>query len=245
MEFMVQNYTDNISILLVDDEQGLCEMLTAVLKKEGFRHIRSVGTGGEALKMVAELPIDVIVLDVMLPDEDGFEVCRQMRKMTEAPILFLTARDTDLDKLMGFGIGGDDYITKPFNPLEVVARIKARLKYKMQQEKAAEAGLAALDYNYFRIEPEAGELIVDGKLVDCPAREWELLVFLCRHPNRIFSTRHLYEAVWKEPYLGDEKTVVIHISRLRKKIEPDPGHPCFLVNVRGLGYKMVAPKKGQ
>lgn len=242
---MEKNFIDQISILLVDDEQGLCDMLTAVLKKEGFRQIRSAGTGSEALQMLAVLTVDVIVLDVMLPDEDGFEVCRKMRKMTEAPILFLTARDTDLDKLMGFGIGGDDYITKPFNPLEVVARIKARLKYKMREEKAAAAQSGTLDYNYFRVEPEAGELIVDGKRVECPAREWELLVFLCRHPNRIFSTRHLYEAVWNEPYFGDEKTVVIHISRLRKKIEPDPGHPRFLVNVRGLGYKMVAPRKGQ
>ncbi|MFD1269802.1 response regulator transcription factor [Paenibacillus motobuensis] len=243
---MENNLLDPISILLVDDEQGLCEMLTAVLKKEGFRLIRSAGTGSEALQILAETVIDVIVLDVMLPDEDGFEICRKMRKITESPILFLTARDTDLDKLMGFGIGGDDYITKPFNPLEVVARIKARLKYQLrQQDKTVAPRSATLDYSYFRVDPEAGELIVDGKLVDCPAREWELLIFLCRHPNRIFSTRHLYEAVWNEPYLGDEKTVVIHISRLRKKIEPDPGHPRFLVNVRGLGYKLLPPRKGR
>lgn len=234
---------DHISVLLVDDEQGLCEMLAAVLKKEGFRHIRTAGTGHEALEVVAESDIDVIVLDVMLPDEDGFEVCRKMRKITEAPILFLTARDTDLDKLMGFGIGGDDYVTKPFNPLEVVARIKARVKYKMQKEKPEHSRLAPIDFGYFRVELEAGELIIDGAHIECPAREWELLVFLCNHPNRIFSTRQLYEAVWKEPYLGDEKTVVIHISRLRKKIEPDPSKPKFLVNVRGLGYKMMVPRK--
>lgn len=239
---------EHISVLLVDDEHGLCEMLTAVLKKEGFRHIRTAGTGREALQAVAESDIDLIVLDVMLPDEDGFEVCRKIRQITEAPVLFLTARDTDLDKLMGFGIGGDDYVTKPFNPLEVVARMKARLKYKMQQERARAdhsrlPRLAPMDFGYFRVELEAGELIVDGMHVECPAREWELLVYMCSHPNRIFSTRQLYEAVWREPYLGDEKTVVIHISRLRKKIEPEPGKPRFLVNVRGLGYKMVAPRK--
>ncbi|CAM3749881.1 MULTISPECIES: response regulator transcription factor [Paenibacillus] len=236
---------DNISVLLVDDEQGLCDMLTAVLKKEGFRFVRSAGTGEEAMRLLKELDPDVIILDVMLPDEDGFEVCRKIRKITEAPILFLTARDTDLDKLMGFGIGGDDYMTKPFNPLEVVARIKARLKYKLKQERAAQSRLTQLDFGYFRLDLEAGELIVNGKQVECPAREWELLVFLCRHPNRIFSTRQLYESVWNEPYLGDEKTVVIHIFRLRKKMEPDPGTPRFLVNVRGLGYKMLAPRKEQ
>ena len=236
---------DNISVLLVDDEQGLCDMLTAVLKKEGFRFVRSAGTGEEAMRLLKELDPDVIILDVMLPDEDGFEVCRNIRKITEAPILFLTARDTDLDKLMGFGIGGDDYMTKPFNPLEVVARIKARLKYKLKQERSAQSRITQLDFGYFRLDLEAGELIVNGKEVECPAREWELLVFLCRHPNRIFSTRQLYESVWNEPYLGDEKTVVIHIFRLRKRMEPDPGNPRFLVNVRGLGYKMLAPRKEQ
>jgi DNA-binding response OmpR family regulator len=220
-------------------------MLTAVLKKEGFRFVRSAGTGEEAMRLLKELDPDVIILDVMLPDEDGFEVCRKIRKITEAPILFLTARDTDLDKLMGFGIGGDDYMTKPFNPLEVVARIKARLKYKLKQERSAQSRITQLDFGYFRLDLEAGELIVNGKEVECPAREWELLVFLCRHPNRIFSTRQLYESVWNEPYLGDEKTVVIHIFRLRKRMEPDPGNPRFLVNVRGLGYKMLAPRKEQ
>ncbi|MGG3308617.1 response regulator transcription factor [Paenibacillus lautus] len=236
---------ENISILLVDDEQGLCDMLTTVLKKEGFRHIRSVGTGKEAVRILTEFNPDVIILDVMLPDEDGFEVCRKIRKMTETPILFLTARDSDLDKLMGFGIGGDDYITKPFNPLEVVARVKARVKYKVQREKLALSRLSELDFGYFRVDLAAGELIVNGNHVECPAREWELLVFLCRNPNRIFSTRQLYESVWNESYLGDEKTVVIHIFRLRKRMEPDPGNPRFLVNVRGLGYKMLAPRKGK
>lgn len=136
-------------------------------------------------------------------------------------------------------------MTKPFNPLEVVARIKARLKYKLKQERSTQSRITQLDFGYFRLDLEAGELIVNGKEVECPAREWELLVFLCRHPNRIFSTRQLYESVWNEPYLGDEKTVVIHIFRLRKRMEPDPGNPRFLVNVRGLGYKMLAPRKEQ
>ncbi|WP_026342125.1 response regulator transcription factor [Paenibacillus fonticola] len=233
---------EDITILLVDDEKGLCEMLTTVLKKEGYKKIKIAGSGSEAMKILAEDHIDVVVLDVMLPNEDGFEVCRKMREVTEIPILFLTARDTDLDKLMGFGIGGDDYITKPFNPLEVVARIKARCKYKMHQRKPARPELTTLDFGYFQLELEAGELIVERKHVECPALEWKLLVFLCCNANRIFSTRHLYESVWNEPYLGDEKTVVIHISRLRKKIEPNPKKPQFLVNVRGLGYKMMFPK---
>ncbi|KAF6581388.1 response regulator transcription factor [Paenibacillus sp. EKM212P] len=234
---------EEIAVLIVDDEQGLRDMLTTVLKKEGFLQVKHAATGREALQVVMESHVDVIVLDVMLPDNDGFEVCRQMRLYTDAPILFLTARDTDLDKLMGFGIGGDDYITKPFNPLEVVARMKARMKYRKVSTVAMKPTLRTLDFGYFRLELESGVLFVEDKQVECPAREWLLLVFLCKHPNRIFSVRQLYEAIWSEAYLGDEKTVVIHISRLRKKIEPDPKHPQFLINVRGLGYKMMMSVK--
>ncbi|MCP3795386.1 response regulator transcription factor [Paenibacillus sp. CH40] len=234
---------EEIAVLIVDDEQGLRDMLTTVLKKEGFLQVKHAATGREALQVVMESDVDVIVLDVMLPDNDGFEVCRQMRLYTDAPILFLTARDTDLDKLMGFGIGGDDYITKPFNPLEVVARMKARMKYRKVSTVAMKPTLRTLDFGYFRLELESGVLFVEDKQVECPAREWLLLVFLCKHPNRIFSVRQLYEAIWSEAYLGDEKTVVIHISRLRKKIEPDPKHPQFLINVRGLGYKMMMSVK--
>ncbi|MGR6126083.1 response regulator transcription factor [Paenibacillus sp. SER-28] len=234
---------EEIAVLIVDDEQGLRDMLTTVLKKEGFLQVKHAATGREALQVVMESHVDVIVLDVMLPDNDGFEVCRQMRLYTDAPILFLTARDTDLDKLMGFGIGGDDYITKPFNPLEVVARMKARMKYRKVSTVAMKPTLRTLDFGYFRLELESGVLFVKDKQVECPAREWLLLVFLCKHPNRIFSVRQLYEAIWSEAYLGDEKTVVIHISRLRKKIEPDPKHPQFLINVRGLGYKMMMSVK--
>ncbi|MGP0577816.1 response regulator transcription factor [Paenibacillus peoriae] len=234
---------EEIAVLIVDDEQGLRDMLTTVLKKEGFLQVKHAATGREALQVVMESHVDVIVLDVMLPDNDGFEVCRQMRLYTDAPILFLTARDTDLDKLMGFGIGGDDYITKPFNPLEVVARMKARMKYRKVSTVAMKPTLRTLDFGYFRLELESGVLFVENKQVECPAREWLLLVFLCKHPNRIFSVRQLYEAIWSEAYLGDEKTVVIHISRLRKKIEPDPKHPQFLINVRGLGYKMMMSVK--
>ncbi|APB71886.1 DNA-binding response regulator [Paenibacillus polymyxa] len=236
---------EEIAVLIVDDEQGLRDMLTTVLKKEGFLQVKHAATGREALQVVMESHMDVIVLDVMLPDSDGFEVCRQMRLYTDAPILFLTARDTDLDKLMGFGIGGDDYITKPFNPLEVVARMKARMKYRKVSTVAMKPTLRTLDFGYFRLELESGVLYVEGKEVDCPAREWLLLVFLCKHPNRIFSVRQLYETIWSEAFLGDEKTVVIHISRLRKKIEPDPKHPQFLINVRGLGYKMMSVKMGE
>lgn len=230
----------NVSVLLVDDEIGLLKMLSAVLIKEGITQISHATNGRAALQKVQEGEANIILLDVELPDMEGFEVCRQIRQYSNAPIIFLTARDTDLDKLMGFGIGGDDYITKPFNPLEVVARIKAIAKRLPSMTIMNEFRTEVFDYGYFKVDKTAGELQVAGETVECPAKEWDLLVFFCSHPNRIYSARQLYESIWNFPYLGDDKTVVIHISRLRKKIEPDPQKPRYLVNIRGLGYKIVS-----
>ncbi|KZS43279.1 DNA-binding response regulator [Paenibacillus glucanolyticus] len=231
----------NQPILLIDDEKGILDMLTLVLKKEGFRHIHHALTGAEAVAMAYGKSYDLVVLDVTLPDIDGFEVCRRLRQTMDMPILFLTSRTTDLDKLTGFAMGGDDYITKPFNPLEVAARMKAQLRRQNQKSNAKQA--PRFDYGYFVVDKEGGQLVVDGCSVECPAREFALLTFFCEHPNRIFSIRQLYEQVWGDEYLGDEKTVAIHISRLRKKIESDASKPQFLLNVRGLGYKIVKPEK--
>lgn len=233
------------NILLVDDEQGILDMLSLVLKKEGFTHIHHALTGNDAVAMAKDMAFDIIVLDVMLPDLDGFEVCRRLREVGDAPILFLTARTTDLDKLTGFAMGCDDYITKPFNPLEVAARLKAQLRRQQHMRQVVNRFRRHFDYGHFRLDKEAGQLVVAGREVECPAREFALLTFFCEHPNKIFSVRQLYEQVWGDPYLGDEKTVVIHISRLRRKIEPDPNRPRYLINVRGLGYKLVdGTKKG-
>ena len=180
----------------------------------------------------------------MLPDVDGFELCRQIRKITSVPILFLTARTGDLDKLMGLGIGGDDYITKPFNPLEVAARIRAQLRRQHLNKSLNESQEEILDFGVFAVHKSAGQLTVNGTEQHCTAKEFELLVFLCEHPNRIYTAQQLYEQVWGSPLQGDEKTVVIHISKLRKKIEKDPSNPAILVHVRGLGYKFVPPRKG-
>lgn len=232
-------------ILLVDDEQGILDMLTITLKKENFIHITTATNGNDAMKAVQSHKFDVIVLDVMLPDIEGFALCRQIRNYTNAPILFVTARSSDLDKLTGLGIGGDDYITKPFNPLEVVARINVQLRRQQMIyiEKQVEA--TNLHFHSFSIYREEGVLTVHGEQVHCTAKELELLTFLCTRPNRIFTTQQLYEHVWGTESIGDDKTVVMHISKLRKKIEENPKQPNFLVNLRGIGYKFVPPAKGQ
>lgn len=230
-------------ILLVDDEKGILTMLENLLIQEGYSHISTATSGKEALKLVETKTFDLIVLDVMLPDMDGFELCQQIRKITMVPILFLSARTGYLDKLMGLGIGGDDYITKPFNPLEVAARIRAQLRRQHMNQSMIQKQEEIYDFGSFSVHKSAGQLVVHGVPQHCTAKEFELLVFLCERPNRIYTAQQLYEQVWGPSLQGDEKTVVIHISKLRKKIEQDPSNPTILVNIRGIGYKFIPPRK--
>lgn len=233
-------------ILLVDDEEGLLEMIQLLLEREGYSHIDTATTGGQAQDLIDKNTYDLIVLDVMLPDTNGFDLCQDIRKTSKVPILFLTSRTSDIDKLVGFGYGGDDYVTKPFHSLELVARIKALLRrHRYFQEQLEQQQPEVLDYGHFQVVRSAGELRVKGAPVDCSALEFQLLLFFCDHPHHIFSVSDLYEKVWKQEAVGEEKTVVMHISRLRRKMEPDPKHPRFLVNVRGLGYKFVPPREGE
>ncbi|MRN53952.1 response regulator transcription factor [Paenibacillus monticola] len=233
----------NGHILLVDDEKGILTMLELLLEKEGFKQIATATTGREAMRLVETASFDLIVLDVMLPDTDGFELCQQIRRFTSVPILFLTARSGDLDKLMGLGIGGDDYITKPFNPLEVVARIRAQLRRQNLYRSPTQQKSSIMDFGLFAVNKSAAQLTVNGIDIPCPAKEFELLLFLCEHPNQVFTALQLYEQVWGKALMGDEKTVVIHISRLRKRLEADPSDPQTIVNLRGIGYKFIPARK--
>ncbi|WP_124728265.1 response regulator transcription factor [Staphylospora marina] len=232
----------DVRILVVDDEREIVDLVRIVLEKEGFRQIGAAGSGGEAVRVARRFRPHLIILDVMLPDRSGFEVCREIRRFSDAPVLFLTARSADADKLTGFDAGGDDYVTKPFNPLELAARVKAMCRrLKLMEEAAAPAPV--YDFGRFRVDVGAGQLWVDGREVACPAMEFKLLAFLCAHPDRVFSRGQLYEQVWGEESLGDENTVMVHVRRLREKIERDPGKPEFLVTVRGLGYKLTNPSR--
>jgi len=233
----------NEHILLVDDEIGILTMLKTLLEKEGFTRIDTATTGKEAMRRVGTTSYDLIVLDVMLPDTDGFELCQQIRRHTSVPILFLTARSGNFDKLMGLGIGGDDYITKPFYPLEVVARIQAQLRRQLLSKSPTQPKSNILDFGWFVINKSAAQLTINGVDTPCPAKEFELLLFLCEHPNQVFTALQLYEQVWGKALLGDEKTVVIHISRLRKRLEADPSDPKIIVNLRNIGYKFILPRK--
>ncbi|MBA4537116.1 response regulator transcription factor [Bacillus aquiflavi] len=229
------------NILLVDDEKAIVKMIETVLKKEGFRNIFTAHTAQDALDLVTKKNMDIIVLDVMLPDQSGFDICPKIREICDAHILFLTAKVSDLDILTGFAIGADDYVTKPFNPLEIAARIKARLRRGnlTQITQNNETTKKRYDFGRFIVDEIAGELIVEGKVVPCPAQVFLLLLHFCKNPNRVFSKAQLFEQVWGFDSLVDDNTVMVHIRRIRERIEPNPSNPYYLLTVRGLGYKLV------
>lgn len=232
---------EHAKILIVDDEIGILKLLEITLEKENFIHIDKATTGKEALQLTKEKTFDIILLDIMLPDISGFELCTEIRRNTDTPIIFVSSRSTDFDKLTGLGIGGDDYITKPFNPLEVIARIKAILRRQKMYERSEKKPV--YDYGYFAFYPESAILMVQNQTVECTAKELELLHFFCKNPNRIFTTAQLYERVWGNDVFGEEKTVTIHISKLRKKLGDDTRKPKIIVNLRGIGYKFLPPNE--
>ena len=233
-------------ILLIDDEVGLLELLKVTLQKERYHNISCASTASDALELIKSNTYDLILLDVMLPDFSGFDLCSEIRKYTYTPIIFLTACGSEYDKLTGLALGGDDYITKPFNPLEVVARVKAILRRQSHYAENKDDSLNEIfNYELFSLDTKTATLIVNHEVIECTAKEFDLLRFFCKNPNRIFTATQLYEAVWDELGLGDEKTVSMHISKLRKKLNDDSKAPKMIINLRGIGYKFIPPVKGE
>ncbi|MFH5184213.1 response regulator transcription factor [Paenibacillus sp. TAB 01] len=233
----------DIKIAIVDDEPSIVTMLQMVLRREGFHRLYAASTCAEALDLATRIAPDIILLDIMLPDGSGLELNAKLREYGNPYILFLTAKASDLDILRGFAMGGDDYITKPFNPLEVAARIQARLR-RLEQEAPQSSHVKRPDpgvyrFGRFTVNEAEGELIVEGNPVSCPAQVFQLLVHFCKHPGIVFSKEQLYDKVWGIDGQGDDSTVMVHIRRIRERIELDPGNPKLLLTVRGLGYKLV------
>ncbi|MEK3973356.1 MULTISPECIES: response regulator transcription factor [unclassified Psychrobacillus] len=233
---------ENSRILLVDDEEGILTLLKITLMKEHFINITTATSGMGALTLVKQQSYDIILLDVMLGDCNGFDLCQEIRTHSLAPIIFVTARSTDYDKLLGLGIGGDDYITKPFNPLEVVARIKSILRrQKLYETKSSLPEVYQFPTIFF--DQTQALLKVHDEVVPCTAKEIELMTFFFKHPNQLFTSSQLYERVWGEQFWGDEKTVAMHISKIRRKLGDYSKNPTIIVNMRGLGYKFIPPIK--
>lgn len=238
--------TNRGNILIVDDEVGILDLLDITLRKEGFSHITCVTTKEEALQELQHSSFDIILLDVMLPDGEGFSLCSEIRLQITTPILFISARSSDFDKLTGLSVGGDDYITKPFNPMEVVARIRAILRRQNTYEKQPnERQTKKFIYDMFSFSPEEALLTVKGESIELTAKELDLLSFFCRRPNRVYPTSQIYEFVWGADVIGEEKTVAIHIGKIRRKIGDDTRDPKVIVNLRGIGYKFIPPVGGK
>lgn len=232
-------------ILIVDDEEGLLKLLKITLNKEGYNNITCVTKGKDALKNTAINQYDLIILDVMLPDYSGFDLCTEIRRHTIAPIIFLTARSSDFDKLSGLAIGGDDYMTKPFNTMELVARIKSifrRRKLDQNHFMKDRENEQIFDQGYFVLDISQGILKVNDEEVECTAKELELLAFFCKNPHKVFTAAHIYDSVWGLPGYGSDKTVTIHISKLRKKLLDDCKPYKVITNLRGIGYKFIPPR---
>lgn len=222
-------------ILVVDDEKAIRESLQIYLEEEGYQ-VSLCENGRQALDMVRRTEVHLILLDVMMPEMDGLEAARQIRKVSAVPILFLTAKTQSVDKITGLNAGADDYITKPFEPLEVLARVRSNLRRYTKLGSIQEPGCLAI--GGLSIDDRTKEVSVDGEPVRLTPLEYNLLLFLARNKGQVFSIRQIYEQVWKEPFDGYEKKVVVHISHIREKIEINPKEPRYLKAVWGLGYKI-------
>ena len=230
--------TMHAKILVVDDEHMVTEVLERYLRREGF-DVATAGDGEAALRLAREWAPDLVVLDLMLPQRDGLDVCRTLRGESRLPIIILTAKGEETDRIVGLELGADDYVVKPFSPRELVARIKAVLRRAAEQASVPQAG-EALRMPGFYLNPKTRAVESLGKKVDLTAKEFDLLYFLASHPGQVFTREQLMNDVWDYTYAGDASTVTVHIRRLREKLEPEPARPRFLKTVWGVGYKFEA-----
>jgi two-component system, OmpR family, response regulator RegX3 len=223
-------------VLIVEDEDSFSDALSYMLRREGFEAVVSA-TGPEALEEFDRGGADIVLLDLMLPGLPGTEVCRALRARSSVPIIMLTAKDGEIDKVVGLELGADDYVTKPYSARELVARIRAVLR---RRGDAEQSGDAVLEAGPVRMDVERHVVAVDGQQVALPLKEFDLLELLMRNAGRVLTRMQLIDRVWGSDYVGDTKTLDVHVKRLRAKIEPDPANPKYLLTVRGLGYKLEA-----
>jgi two-component system response regulator RegX3 len=223
-------------ILVVEDEESYSDPLSYLLRREGYE-VAVAETGPAALAQFDKNGADLVLLDLMLPGLSGVDVCRQLRQRSTVPVIMLTAKDSEIDKVVGLEIGADDYVTKPYSSRELLARIKAVLRRLAEPEELLPATLEA---GPVRMDVERHTVTVGGRATSLPLKEFELLEMLLRNAGRVLTRMQLIDRVWGSDYVGDTKTLDVHVKRLRAKIEPDPANPRHIVTVRGLGYKFEA-----
>jgi two-component system, OmpR family, response regulator RegX3 len=220
-------------VLVVEDEESFSDALSYMLRREGYE-VAVAGTGPDGLAAFDRSGADLVLLDLMLPGMSGTEVCRTLRAKSNVPIIMLTARDSEVDKFVGLELGADDYVTKPFSSRELIARVRAVMRRGAEADEPSESTLAG---GPVRMDIDRHVVSVDGARISLPLKEFDLLELLLRNAGRVLTRGQLIDRVWGADYVGDTKTLDVHVKRLRSKIEPDPANPKFLVTVRGLGYK--------
>lgn len=227
-------------ILVVDDEKPIADILQFNLEKEGYKVICAYD-GVEAIEQVNQEKPDLILLDIMLPQKDGMEVCREIRKTYDMPIIMLTAKDSEIDKVLGLELGADDYVTKPFSTRELLARVKANLR--RHQQPAEEQVSTDIVIGELIIQPEAYLVKKRGEAIELTHREFELIHYLAKRIGQVMTREHLLQAVWGYDYFGDVRTVDVTIRRLREKVEDNPSYPTWIVTRRGVGYYLSNPEQ--
>lgn len=226
-------------VMLVDDESDILDLLEKALNIEGYYNIIKIDNGLLAVSACRENKPDIIILDVMLPDIDGYEVCKRIREFSHCPIMFLSSKNDELDKILGLAVGGDDYVTKPFSPKEIAYRVKAqlrRLEYRQNPHKdfSMKIGDLLIDFDGCRVIKNDIEL-------ELTAREFEILRYFAKNLGRVISREGLYEAIWGEDSFGCDNTIMVHIRHLREKLEENPANPDYIITMKGLGYKLINP----
>ena len=227
------------TILICDDDKDIVSALDIYLTSEGYRTVKAYD-GLEALKEAEHHTVDLILMDIMMPGLDGIRTTAKLREKYNVPIILLTAKSEDADKVLGLNIGADDYITKPFNPIEVIARVKSQLRRytSLGGKSGGGENIKLITNGGIALDDSAKSVTVDGDQVSLTPLEYNILLLLLKNPGRVFSTSQIYELVWNDPSLGSENTVAVHIRHLREKIEIDPANPRYIKVVWGLGYKM-------
>ncbi|AGF71411.1 response regulator transcription factor [Corynebacterium halotolerans] len=229
------------TILIVEDEESLADPLAFLLRKEGFDVIVA-GDGPTALVEFGKNDVDIVLLDLMLPGMSGTDVCKQLRATSQVPVIMVTARDSEIDKVVGLELGADDYVTKPYSSRELIARIRAVLRRGVDPDATTGEDIdeQVLEGGRVRMDVERHTVTVDGESVPMPLKEFDLLEYLLRNAGRVLTRGQLIDRIWGADYVGDTKTLDVHVKRLRSKIEEEPSRPKHLVTVRGLGYKFEA-----
>lgn len=225
----------DISILIADDEEEIANLIAIHLEKEGY-HVMKVSDGQEAVHVVETQPIDLLILDIMMPKLDGYEVTRRIREKHNMPIIFLSAKTSDFDKVQGLVIGADDYMTKPFTPIELVARVNAHLRRFMKLNQPKTEIKTSLEYGGLVISPDQRTVTLYGVTIELTPKEFDILYLLASHPKKVFSVENIFQQVWGEAYFEGGNTVMVHIRTLRKKLEEDIRKDKWIKTVWGVGY---------